>query len=127
MRKLALFAFPLVLMSCGSPETPSRSLVLLENQAQYQAKSETEINIQGVLSFNSNPTQSPSERVSRYSLNVSGEFYYFYDLKEKERELNSFVGKNIYIKGKIIDIHLNDVNWPNEVWPAVISLDANGL
>lgn len=127
MRKLTLLALPLALVSCNSPEAPPQSLVILKDQAQYQARSEAEINIQGVLSFNPNPAQSPSERVSRYSLDVSGKFYYFYDLKEKEKELNSFVGKNIYVKGKIIDIHINDMNWPNEVWPAVISLDANGL
>lgn len=127
MRKLTLLALPLALMSCGSPEAPSRSLVLLKGQAQYQARSEAEVDIQGVLSFNPNLDQSPSERVSRYSLNVSGKFYYFYDLKEKDEQLGLFVGKNIYVKGKIIDIHVNDANWPNEVWPAIISLDANGI
>jgi hypothetical protein len=129
MRKLAFLAFPLILMACGEapPQPQPRSLVLFEGQSQYEARPESEVVIQGVLSFNPNQPVAPSEITSRYSLKVSGKFYFFNDLREKEKELNLFVGKNIYVKGKIVDIHINDVNWPNLVWPAIISVDAEGL
>lgn len=123
MRISTFLLTSIILSSCGQMHVQSSSLILMQGNSEYESRTEPEIEIQGTLSFTANPTQSPSERVSRYMFNTPRKTYYFYDIPDKEEALKPFLGKNIYIKGKIIDIHINDVNWPNEVWPAVISID----
>lgn len=127
MRTAALISTCILLSSCGQTGSQPSNLNLLQGTPQYEARTEPEIKIQGILSFTANPPQSPDEPTSRYTFKTSANTYYFVDLVDKETALKAFLGKNVYVRGKIIDIHINDIHWPNEVLAAVISIDGQGL
>ena len=121
-----------LLSSCAStvqpadPQLPS-TLTLFQGMSQYNTRPESETVLQGVLSFTTNPTPSPSEPSTRYIFRTPGASYFLIDPAGSEAALRGFLSKTVYVRGKIIDIHVNDATWPHAVLPAVISVDAQQL
>ena len=73
-----------LLSSCAStvqpadPQLPS-TLTLFQGMSQYNTRPESETVLQGVLSFTTNPTPSPSEPSTRYIFRTPGASYFLID------------------------------------------------